>query len=164
MKNLIIPIIGIVAVTTLVVFWYFEKRVEQNPPEDTPNVEVSEERRDKCNQLLAAATFIDGAAADAFLQDCLEGKIDLSNSPFGEDENTASNPEESTYSTGGCAVGGCSGQLCGEASEIGNMVTTCEFREEYACFAHARCERQTTGKCGWTETSEYGSCMANIAS
>lgn len=62
---------------------------------------------------------------------------------------------------GACKVGGCSGQVCGEASDMDGMVTTCEFKEEYACYKTAQCERQVTGKCGWTETAELNQCLKN---
>lgn len=58
-----------------------------------------------------------------------------------------------------CMVGGCSAQLCGEATEMEGMVTTCEYRESYACYKQTKCERQTTGKCGWTETPELQACL-----
>lgn len=54
-----------------------------------------------------------------------------------------------------CVVSGCSGQICGEKE----MMSTCEFKEVYACYKTARCERQTTGTCGWTETEELRSCL-----
>jgi hypothetical protein len=50
-----------------------------------------------------------------------------------------------------CFVGGCSGQVC---SEDQGVITTCEFRPEYACYHDATCEVQSDGKCGWTQTSE----------
>ncbi len=59
---------------------------------------------------------------------------------------------------GGCKVGGCSGQICGEAKE-GGLVSTCEWREEYACYGSAVCERQKSGSCGWTETDELRKCL-----
>jgi hypothetical protein len=59
-----------------------------------------------------------------------------------------------------CFVGGCSGELCLEAKDSG-MASTCEWKEEYACYKKTKCERQQTGKCGWTETSEFKSCLAN---
>ncbi len=62
---------------------------------------------------------------------------------------------------GACKVGGCSSQLCGEASDMDGMVTTCEFRAEYACYQKAKCERQTTGKCGWTEDASLTQCLKN---
>lgn len=60
----------------------------------------------------------------------------------------------------GCKVGGCSGTVCvGEDEE--DPITTCEWREEYACYQTARCEKQSDGECGWTETDEFASCLAD---
>lgn len=59
---------------------------------------------------------------------------------------------------GACFVGGCSAQLC---TDEPNMASTCEFRAEYACYRTAKCERQPTGQCGWTPSSELTSCLAN---
>lgn len=59
---------------------------------------------------------------------------------------------------GGCFVAGCSGQLCVEEEEK-DIITTCEFREEYACYKDARCERQPDGKCGWTKTEQLIQCL-----
>lgn len=61
----------------------------------------------------------------------------------------------------GCAVAGCSGQLCVSADEAGDVVTTCEYRSEYACYKEASCEPQADGKCGWTQTAELKQCLAN---
>jgi hypothetical protein len=63
----------------------------------------------------------------------------------------------------GCVVGGCSSQLCVEASN-GDMVSTCEWRESYACYQTAMCERQSDGACGWTETPELTQCIATAGS
>ncbi len=57
----------------------------------------------------------------------------------------------------GCIKGGCSGQLCVEEGDDG--VSTCEWREEYACYATAKCERQDSGNCGWTMTEELQECL-----
>ena len=56
-----------------------------------------------------------------------------------------------------CFVGGCSGQVC---SERKGVITTCEWRAQYACYKQASCERQDDGKCGWTATAELTSCLA----
>jgi len=61
----------------------------------------------------------------------------------------------------GCAVAGCSGQLCVSADEAGNIMTTCEYRAEYGCYQEASCEPQADGQCGWTETPELQQCLAN---
>ncbi len=58
-----------------------------------------------------------------------------------------------------CAVGGCSGQLCLDASSAAGMVTTCEYRASYGCYQTAICERQTSGMCGWTETAALSQCL-----
>lgn len=65
---------------------------------------------------------------------------------------------EGPISSGGCKVAGCSGQLCVDGKE-GDIITTCEFRAEYACYRNARCERQSDGKCDWTPTGELISCL-----
>jgi hypothetical protein len=66
---------------------------------------------------------------------------------------TSTNPNQ-----GGCYVGGCSGQIC---SDDPNAVSTCEYREEYACYKQSSCERQASGQCGWTETPELKACLMN---
>ena len=61
----------------------------------------------------------------------------------------------------GCAVAGCSQQLCVSADEAANTVSTCEYRSEYACYREASCEPQADGKCGWTQTPELTRCLAS---
>jgi hypothetical protein len=61
--------------------------------------------------------------------------------------------------SGGCFIGGCSSQIC---SDDPDAVSTCEFREEYACYKTGRCERQAGGQCGWTETPELAICLNAI--
>ncbi|WP_437996668.1 hypothetical protein WMF26_37605 [Sorangium sp. So ce185] len=57
-----------------------------------------------------------------------------------------------------CVVTGCSGQVCADADD--EVVTTCEWREEYACYAeHGVCERGASGECGWRETPELEACL-----
>jgi len=55
-----------------------------------------------------------------------------------------------------CYVGGCSGQVCSDQPDV---ITTCEFRTEYACYRTATCERQADGACGWTQTAELRACL-----
>ena len=67
-------------------------------------------------------------------------------------------PDESiSLEKGGCYIGGCSSQICSDNKEI---VSTCEWRESYACYAQATCERQSNGVCGWIETPELSQCLA----
>jgi hypothetical protein len=57
-----------------------------------------------------------------------------------------------------CFVGGCSGQVC---SDQEGVISTCEWRPEYACYQTAKCEVQTDGNCGWTQTAELNACLMN---
>jgi hypothetical protein len=58
--------------------------------------------------------------------------------------------------SGACYVGGCSSQLC---TDNPDMVSTCEYKEEYACYQTAVCERQQGGQCGWTSSAALNSCL-----
>ncbi|MES2986116.1 MAG: META domain-containing protein [Patescibacteria group bacterium] len=67
--------------------------------------------------------------------------------------------DTSTKPVGGkCFVGGCSGQVCSDQEGI---ASTCEFRPEYQCYkdTNAKCERQSTGKCGWTPSEKLYMCL-----
>lgn len=59
-----------------------------------------------------------------------------------------------------CVRSGCSGTVCVE--EGNEVITTCEFRPEYACYEKAACERQRSGECGWTETPAFQACLAEV--
>lgn len=55
-----------------------------------------------------------------------------------------------------CFKGGCSGHVC---TDNPDLVTTCEWKEEYACYQKAICERQPDGACGFRPTDELKSCL-----
>ena len=55
-----------------------------------------------------------------------------------------------------CVKGGCSGQLC---TDNPDLATTCEWKEEYACYQKAICERQPDGACGFRPTEELKTCL-----
>ncbi|HEY6802153.1 MAG TPA: DUF6748 domain-containing protein [Pyrinomonadaceae bacterium] len=55
-----------------------------------------------------------------------------------------------------CIRTGCSGEICADEE----MMSTCEYRAEYACYKKAKCERQAEGNCGFTKTAELTSCLA----
>ena len=54
-----------------------------------------------------------------------------------------------------CMKTGCSGQVCADD----DVLTTCEWRPQYECYRSARCERQASGECGFTQTSELTACL-----
>jgi uncharacterized protein DUF6748 len=55
-----------------------------------------------------------------------------------------------------CIKTGCSRAICSDH----NVISTCEWRPEYACYQKATCERQADGNCGFTQTRELTSCLA----
>ncbi len=77
---------------------------------------------------------------------------------LGEPVTPTPQPEAEPVVAKRCYVSGCSSQLC--SSEEG-MMSTCEYREEYACYQTATCEVQSSGECGWSETKELNSCLLN---
>jgi hypothetical protein len=54
-----------------------------------------------------------------------------------------------------CLKTGCSKQICSDQT----VMSTCEWREEYACYRKAACERQADGNCGFTKTPELTNCL-----
>ena len=68
-------------------------------------------------------------------------------------------PGSGAGSTNNCVKTGCSGTVC--AAEGHEVVTTCEFKPEYACYQTATCEKQADGQCGWTQTPALTGCLAN---
>ena len=59
-----------------------------------------------------------------------------------------------------CFIGGCNGEFC-EEEPVGGL---CLFYPSVVCYdeAFTTCERQANGQCGWTETSEFESCLENF--
>lgn len=64
--------------------------------------------------------------------------------------------EEIEQDLSDCRPTGCSSQVCADE----DVITTCEYRPEYACYASAVCERQLNGECGWTMTEELANCLS----
>lgn len=62
-----------------------------------------------------------------------------------------------------CVRAGCSGQLCVSVLSR-EIVTTCEFRAEYACYQAADCTVQADGTCGFTPTDALRQCLASAGS
>jgi hypothetical protein len=58
-----------------------------------------------------------------------------------------------------CVKSGCSATMCVEPGK--EMMTTCEWKPEYACYQAATCERQADSSCGWTPTPELTACLAS---
>ena len=56
-----------------------------------------------------------------------------------------------------CVAAGCSSQLCVPIS-LSDVVTTCEYLEEYDCLPLSHCGCYE-GKCGWDQNQEYLNCL-----
>lgn len=65
--------------------------------------------------------------------------------------------EKREAAAGKCYVGGCSSELCTDAPDA---VSSCIYREQFACYKNATCERQASGSCGWTQTAVLQTCLA----
>ncbi len=74
-----------------------------------------------------------------------------------EPDATTPTPDEPPPAGGECKPSGCSGTVCSDRE----IMTTCEYRPEYACYREATCTRQADGQCGWTMTPELEACVAN---
>jgi hypothetical protein len=71
----------------------------------------------------------------------------------------AEDPKPPPATAGDCIKTGCSATICTEPGK--DVVTTCEFKPEYACYRDATCERQGDGTCGWTSTPKLTDCLAH---
>ncbi len=76
--------------------------------------------------------------------------FDLENLPAGE-----AGWSDEPFVSGKCLITGCSGQICSDE----DIITTCEYKDEYTCYKTAQCERQEDGKCGWTPTEDLVACL-----
>ncbi|MFP4598865.1 MAG: hypothetical protein ACOC9J_05145 [Persicimonas sp.] len=54
-----------------------------------------------------------------------------------------------------CVVSGCSGQVCADEPQA----TTCEWREEYACYQEYGDCGCNEGSCGWAQTDDLVQCL-----
>lgn len=164
MKNYLIPLGALVIlVVGAAVAWYMLDGREMG---GVQSPSVSDQRYEQCMNFMMVAQFPSGGAADDFLKACLRGEPvlpeDMGDVPPPGDIPMPNEAPVTTNVGPGCVVGGCSNQICSEAGEVEDIATTCEYREEYACYQAARCEKQSSGSCGWTETDEYKQCVATI--
>jgi len=61
-----------------------------------------------------------------------------------------------------CGASGCWGQFCGEnLNPISD--TLCVANDIFRCYAKGICERQSDGKCGWTNKKEIDVCLGQIS-
>ena len=78
------------------------------------------------------------------------------------EEKPAEKPNTAECATDAdCATGGCSGQICGAEEKVKGLITTCEWREEYACLKLASCSC-INNTCQWEEHNAYRNCLTMV--
>lgn len=83
-----------------------------------------------------------------------------SDAECGNSGSAESEPQAQPFVAEGCQVTGCSGHVCANAGQ--EVITTCEWKTSYSCYnpANTRCiQDETTGQCGWEESSELKTCI-----
>src|SRR3989344_8663249 len=60
-----------------------------------------------------------------------------------------------------CVAAGCSSQLCVSKEKASDIITTCEYREEYTCLKLASCDC-VNNKCSWNENPAYTECLEGV--
>ncbi len=60
-----------------------------------------------------------------------------------------------------CVLAGCSSQLCVSAEKTSDIITTCEYKEEYSCLKLTSCGC-VNNKCGWSENDAYLNCLEEV--
>ncbi|MCK5025843.1 MAG: eight-cysteine-cluster domain-containing protein [Nanoarchaeota archaeon] len=61
---------------------------------------------------------------------------------------------------GDCVTGGCSGTIC-QHKDSEPVMTTCEFKPEYACYKQIECKCVSNG-CVWDKTAEFEMCVQDL--
>lgn len=61
-----------------------------------------------------------------------------------------------------CVVAGCSKELCLSEEKARDLMSTCEWKEEYRCFQMMTCEAQANGECGFTPNEKSEACLKEL--
>ncbi|HZX12369.1 MAG TPA: eight-cysteine-cluster domain-containing protein [Candidatus Nanoarchaeia archaeon] len=57
-----------------------------------------------------------------------------------------------------CMKAGCSSQLCTTKTQAPDIITTCEYKPEYACYQQATCGC-VQGACTWKDQANVNQCV-----
>lgn len=60
-----------------------------------------------------------------------------------------------------CNTAGCSSQICTTKDKALDIVTTCEYKEEYSCLQKTSCGC-FEGKCQFEQNNDYLECLDNF--
>ncbi len=75
-------------------------------------------------------------------------------------EKSAAENSECT-SDDDCVLAGCSGQVCAPKEKASDIITDCEWKEEYSCHVKTSCGC-VEGSCAWRQTPEFLNCLGNV--
>lgn len=135
---------------------YYEKYVDKS--KDCPDFcgGIAGNMLIKCvnNQCLQTFGCVLDSECDAG-QSCINNRCSASGSqstPTGRSQSGSCNTDAD------CMRGGCSGTIC-QSRKAEPVVTTCEYRPEYACYKQIECGC-TAGQCKWKENPKFLSCVA----
>ncbi len=76
-------------------------------------------------------------------------------------EQTAQSGPTECQTDADCIIAGCSATRCVPRDAASNTVDTCEFRDEYACFADDNCLCQNH-LCRWENTMAFRACVDRV--
>jgi hypothetical protein len=129
--------------------YYAEPQVRfDSPGTYVPIVVVSDQYGNKASDACPSVTV--KAASSTVVSDDDDNNDDSDD----DDQHSDTDNDESD----GCYIGGCSRELC---TDQPNRVSGCIWRESFACYPTATCERQSSGQCGWTMDDELEQCIAD---
>jgi eight-cysteine-cluster-containing protein len=92
----------------------------------------------------------DGSSVVRIPPDCEFEQCPESQDPIAKEQPQCTADED-------CIRGGCSGTIC-QSKDAERIFTTCEYREEYACYQYSGCGC-SNGRCGWQPTSKFTECF-----
>ena len=75
-----------------------------------------------------------------------------------QSDDGTTHPGDGEITLDGCKVAGCNNEACVSVTE--EIFTACEWKEEFACYQAATCERQRDGVCNWTTTPQLQACLS----
>jgi len=75
--------------------------------------------------------------------------------PTGEQSN-----EDGYFVNPECKVGGCNSEICQDSAEE-DAVSICIYHPNFDCYKKARCEKQSDGRCAWTQSESLVQCLEN---
>lgn len=81
--------------------------------------------------------------------------------PTSQPALTAEGQPVECYTDADCAVAGCSGIQCMPRADAATAVSTCEYKDSYACFAEDNC-LCVNNRCNWQGNELFQRCVDRL--